>query len=263
MLRQRIYTAVIAALLLFVVLFALPTTAARLVIVAVILIAAWEWSGFLSRRGRGARLGYVALIAALQAAVLWLSAGLLSLNLLLSIALVWWFLALIWVFVYPTPVPAALPSLVGVLVMIPAWLALDFLYRLQPALLLFMLIIVWAADIGAYFAGKRFGRVKLAASISPGKTWEGVLGGMLLVLALVLSRGLWLDNDLGVLVPFCLAVALMSIVGDLTVSIFKRNAGIKDSGTLFPGHGGLLDRIDSVTAAAPLFALGVSWVGLR
>jgi len=147
--------------------------------------------------------------------------------------------------------------------MIPAWLALDFLYRLEPALLLFMLVIVWAADIGAYFAGKRWGRVKLAPGISPGKTWEGVLGGMLLVLALAAVRGLVAGNNLGVLLPFCLAVALLSIVGDLTVSIFKRNAGLKDSGKLFPGHGGLLDRIDSVTAAAPLFALGVSWAGLR
>jgi phosphatidate cytidylyltransferase len=126
-----------------------------------------------------------------------------------------------------------------------------------------MLIIVWAADIGAYFSGKRFGRVKLAPSISPGKTWEGVAGGLLAVLLLVVGRGYWAGSDLAVLVPFCLAVAMISVVGDLTVSIFKRNAGVKDSGSLFPGHGGLLDRIDSVTAAAPLFALGISWVGLR
>ena len=116
---------------------------------------------------------------------------------------------------------------------------------------------------GAYFAGKRYGRVKLAARISPGKTWEGVGGGLLLVAAIVFARGLWVGNDLRVLLPFCIAVALTSIVGDLTVSIFKRNAGTKDSGTLIPGHGGLLDRIDSVTAAAPLFTLGVAWAGLR
>ncbi|MEX1265985.1 MAG: phosphatidate cytidylyltransferase, partial [Woeseia sp.] len=137
------------------------------------------------------------------------------------------------------------------------------LYRVEPALLLFMLVVVWAADIGAYFSGKTFGRVKLAPSISPGKTWEGVIGGLLLVLVLVVLRGYWAGDNLAVLVPFCVAVALLSVVGDLTVSIFKRNAGVKDSGKLFPGHGGLLDRIDSVTAASPLFALGVLWFGVR
>jgi phosphatidate cytidylyltransferase len=137
------------------------------------------------------------------------------------------------------------------------------LYSLQPALLLFVLVIVWVADIGAYFTGKRFGKVKLAPKISPGKTWEGVFGGLLAVAVLALVRARWLEIDIVVLLPFCLAVAIISIVGDLTVSMFKRNAGVKDSGRLFPGHGGVLDRIDSVTAAAPLFALGIGWVGLR
>ncbi|HZW59148.1 MAG TPA: phosphatidate cytidylyltransferase [Woeseiaceae bacterium] len=263
MLRQRIISACIAVPLLFAVLFVLPPGAARAVIAAVMLTAAWEWSGLLLAGGRAARLAYVVLFGALQAAVLSLPDGPLTLQLVMSLALAWWGLALLWVTLYPTPVPLLLRWVAGMLVMIPAWLALDFLYRLEPALLLFMLVIVWAADIGAYFAGKRWGRVKLAPGISPGKTWEGVLGGMLLVLALAAVRGLVAGNNLGVLLPFCLAVALLSIVGDLTVSIFKRNAGLKDSGKLFPGHGGLLDRIDSVTAAAPLFALGVSWAGLR
>ncbi len=130
-------------------------------------------------------------------------------------------------------------------------------------LLLFVISIVWAADIGAYFTGKRFGRVKLAPNVSPGKTWEGVLGGLAAVALLALVRARWLEIDFAVLLPFCLAVAIISIVGDLTVSMFKRHAGLKDSGRFFPGHGGVLDRIDSVTAAAPLFALGISWVGLR
>jgi phosphatidate cytidylyltransferase len=213
--------------------------------------------------GTPQRLAYVALIALLQALVMWLVLGIVSINLVFALALCWWLLALVWVFLYPTPVSRALCWTVGALVLIPAWLALDLLYQLRPALLLFMLIIVWAADIGAYFSGKRFGRVKLAPSISPGKTWEGVAGGLLAVLLLVVGRGYWAGSDLAVLVPFCLAVAMISVVGDLTVSIFKRNAGVKDSGSLFPGHGGLLDRIDSVTAAAPLFALGLSWVGLQ
>jgi phosphatidate cytidylyltransferase len=164
---------------------------------------------------------------------------------------------------FPTPIPKLAGWICGALVLIPAYLAIMSLYLLQPALLLFVLIIVWVADIGAYFTGKRFGKVKLAPKISPGKTWEGVFGGLLAVAVLALVRARWLEIEIVVLLPFCLAVAIISIIGDLTVSMFKRNAGVKDSGRLFPGHGGVLDRIDSVTAAAPLFALGISWVGLR
>ena len=130
-------------------------------------------------------------------------------------------------------------------------------------MLLFVLLIVWAADVGAYFAGKRFGRVKLAPGISPGKTWEGVIGGLVLVVLLCVGRSFWIETDLAVLVPFCLGVAGVSIVGDLTVSMFKRTAGLKDSGRLFPGHGGVLDRIDSIAAAAPLFVFGLGWTGLN
>ena len=100
----------------------------------------------------------------------------------------------------------------------------------------------------------------LAPSISPGKTWEGVVGGLVLVAVLTVVGNHWLDADLRVLVPFCVGVAGISIVGDLTVSMFKRDTGVKDSGTLFPGHGGFLDRADSITAAAPLFSLGISWL---
>jgi phosphatidate cytidylyltransferase len=136
------------------------------------------------------------------------------------------------------------------------------LLRLGVEYLIFTLLIVWAADAGAYFAGKKFGRVKLAPAISPGKTWEGVVGGLLLVAALAAVIAVWQGVSIGVLLPFCLAVAAISIVGDLTVSMFKRTAGVKDSGSLFPGHGGVLDRVDSVAAAAPLFALGLGWLGL-
>ena len=122
-------------------------------------------------------------------------------------------------------------------------------------------MIVWIADVGAYFSGKTFGRVKLAPAISPGKTWEGVIGGLLLVLAAVAVVALQQGFPLAVALPFCAAVALISIVGDLTVSMFKRHTGIKDSGNLFPGHGGVLDRVDSVSAAAPLFAIGLRWFG--
>ncbi len=262
MLRQRVITALAAFAALLLVLFVFPAQAVKAVFALLMLAGAWEWSGFLKLSSTNARLAYVGLIAALLATVVGF-ADEQAVGMILKVALAWWLIALIWVFNFPTPIPRPAGWICGVLVLIPAYLAIISLYLMQPELLLFVLIIVWAADIGAYFAGKRFGRVKLAPSISPGKTWEGVLGGFAFVAILTLLQARWLAIDIAVLLPFCLAVASISIIGDLTVSMFKRNAGVKDSGRLFPGHGGVLDRIDSVTAAAPLFALGVGWVGLR
>lgn len=262
MLKQRIITGLTALAALLGVLFVLPAVAVKLVIAALILVGAWEWSGFLKLESRGVQFVYVGLMAVLLGALAVLADERI-IEMVFKIALVWWLAAMLWVFMFPTPIPKAVAWICGALVLIPAYVAIITLYSLHPAMLLFVLIIVWAADVGAYFAGKSFGRVKLAANISPGKTWEGVLGGLLLTAVVVLVSSRWLETDLAVLLPFCLGVAVISIIGDLTVSMFKRDAGVKDSGRFFPGHGGVLDRIDSVTAAAPLFAIGISWVGLR
>ena len=263
MLRQRIITALVAGALLLAVLFVVPEALARGVIVGVILIAGWEWSGFVASQGAGGRVAYVVVLGALLAAAWWLlGRGDISATGVFGIAMLWWAAALVWVCFYPTPVPRVLAALAGALVLLPLWLALDLTYRLAPGLLLFMLIVIWSADVGAYFAGRRFGRVKLAPQVSPGKTWEGVIGGLVLVSLLATAGAWWFGADIAVLVPFCVAVALTSIVGDLTVSVFKRSVGMKDSGRLFPGHGGLLDRVDSVAAGLPLFALGMGWAGL-
>ena len=259
--QQRIVTAIIALAILGIVLFAVPEIAVRIIIGALMLAGAWEWSGFLGRTGLAARLSYVVMIATIMIGTTVFYAE--YAERVLLIGLVWWFVALIWTFFYPTPIPAVIRWLGGVLVLVPLYTALMLLYAADPTILLFALLIVWVADSGAYFAGKGMGRVKLAPQISPGKTWEGVIGGLVAVVLLTLARSLWVDTNLSVFVPFCLAVAILSIVGDLTVSMFKRTAGVKDSGTLFPGHGGVLDRIDSVAAAAPLFAFGLSWVGLQ
>ena len=260
MLKQRIITAVIALLALILVLFGLPRSVAEIFIALVIIAGAWEWSVFLESGSRMMRIIYVSFIAACMAGIglVWPD----GVQWVLLLALGWWMLALIWTFVFPTRIPLVFRWLGGVLVLVPLYAALVLLYNESPMLLLFALLIVWSADIGAYFVGKRFGRVKLAPSISPGKTWEGVIGGLLLVALVTIVRSFWVPTDLAVLVPFCLAVAAISIVGDLTVSMFKRTAGVKDSGALFPGHGGVLDRIDSVAAAAPLFALGIPYMGL-
>lgn len=259
--RQRLITAIISLAALLVVLFVLPPIVTDVVIGLLILAGAWEWSAFLGRTGSGERAAYVVLVAALLIAVSTILSGYTQQLLLISLG--WWLIALVWTFFFPTPIPILLRWIAGAIVLVPLYAALMMLYHAEPLLLLFALLIVWVADSGAYFAGKFFGRVKLAPKISPGKTWEGVIGGLLAVVALTVARSFWVDTDLAVFVPFCLAVATLSIVGDLTVSMFKRTAGLKDSGTLFPGHGGVLDRIDSVAAAAPLFALGISLIGLQ
>ena len=258
--KQRIITAVIALLVLMLVLFVVPEQVALFVIVAVMLAGAWEWSAFLNVSGNAARFAYVIAIAALLAAVSFIP---FDKELVLEVSLLWWVIALIWSFFYPTPIPVFARWLSGVLVLVPLYVALVKLYTAGPIVLLFALLIVWVADSGAFFAGKGLGRVKLAPAISPGKTWEGVIGGLVAVVLLILLRSLWVDTNIAVFIPFCLAVACLSVVGDLTVSMFKRTAGVKDSGSLFPGHGGVLDRIDSVAAAAPLFALGIGWAGLQ
>ena len=127
---------------------------------------------------------------------------------------------------------------------------------------LFILTLTFAADTGAYFAGRAYGRVKLAPQVSPGKTWEGVVGGMVLATAVGYAGSRWFDLAPARFVPLCLAAAAFSVVGDLTESMFKRAAGLKDSGRLFPGHGGVLDRVDGVLAATPVMCLGLLWLGV-
>jgi phosphatidate cytidylyltransferase len=259
LIRQRVTTAVIALLALLIVLFYVPSGIALGVIIVVMLAGAWEWSAFLAQAATSARVAYVVVIGLALAAVTLFD---FDANLLFMLALIWWVAALIWTFFFPTPIPTVVRWVSGALVLVPLYLALIILYQAAPDLLLFALLIVWVADTGAFVTGKVLGRVKLAPEISPGKTWEGVIGGLVAVVLLTVLRSVWAETDLAVFIPFCLAVASVSIVGDLTVSMFKRTAGLKDSGSLFPGHGGVLDRIDSIAAAAPLFALGVGWVGL-
>jgi phosphatidate cytidylyltransferase len=127
---------------------------------------------------------------------------------------------------------------------------------------LWLLLLVIAADIGAFFAGRRFGRHKLAPRVSPGKTWEGALGGLLAVGLVALVGAVHLSLPVAAGMAFGCAVGIFSVIGDLTESMFKRAAGLKDSGSVLPGHGGILDRIDSLTAAAPLYALGLLGAGV-
>ena len=263
MLRTRFLTALgLALICVAVFLFGGPSLA-RVLLSVIVLLGALEWSHFLGSGRRAVRIGYVLLIGALCYVGQDLSMS--QFRLMLLASLLWWCLVLLWIAFGSKRVAAFVAALAGVVVLVPTWLVLvriDAYWPHGAQWTLFILTLAFGCDTGAYFAGHRFGRVKLAPSVSPGKTWEGVFGGIALAAVLATAGGLWFHQPLGVFVPLCLAAAGFSIVGDLLESLLKRSSGLKDSGRIFPGHGGVLDRIDIVTAATPVIALGLLWLGV-
>jgi phosphatidate cytidylyltransferase len=262
MLRERVITALILAALVLLVIFMLPHVATMAALALLVVAAAWEWSAFPRFTQHSARIFYVAIVAACVAATWWFGVEREEIGRLIQAALLWWVFALVWVVIAPAQVNRVTAAGAGLLVLVPAWLALARLHAAGPQLLLFLILLVVAADVGAYFAGRSFGRNKLAPRVSPGKTWEGVLGGFVAAALMAGVGVLWFKVDAARFLALCIVVVVASIIGDLTESLFKRHAGLKDSGRLLPGHGGLLDRVDSVTAAAPVFLIGLERLGL-
>ena len=264
-LRKRLVTALLLAAVVIVVLFWLPPGAAVSTVVVVMLAGAWEWAGFSGWRTPAQRSAYVVAIGlAMLAAWRYTSAtdGLVS---FLRVVACWWLAAFLWVVLAAERGGRTAAALVGFAVLVPAAVGLGRLALVQPhgpLLLLFLLVLIAAADVGAYFGGRSLGRHKLAPRVSPGKTWEGFAAGMIgaIVAAIVGARLFEQPTLPWVLV--CVVVALVSVVGDLAESMFKRRVGLKDSGNLLPGHGGVLDRIDSLTAAGPSFLLGLHILGV-
>ena len=258
--RTRILTAIV--LLGLVLLLLWRGTLAWLlgVFAAVALRAAWEWAGLCSGLTGARRWLLLATLGASLAGSYLLPAPWTAV--VLAAALAWWALGLRLVLRYPAlpdwlDRPLAQAAII-LLALAPAWLALARLADGQRPLLLLALALVWAADSGAYLVGRRFGRRKLCPQVSPGKTVEGLLGGLLGAALVGLIAGLAMGLGglrLAALVGLVSACAAVSVVGDLAESLFKRRAGVKDSSHLLPGHGGVLDRIDALIAAAPLFAL--------
>lgn len=263
-LRERFRTALaLVALTVGAVLF-LPNAALAVVALPAVGLAAWELGPLLGLAGAGARLAYLLCYGCLFALLWFAGLAVAPLPVLLPVVVCWGALS-VWVFrvravdrIHGLDVGLLLLSLP---VLAAPWLAVLALHA-APAggarLVLFLLILVWLTDSVAYFAGRRFGRHKLAPRLSPGKTVEGLIGGLLAAglwsLALIpLAGGLWSWLALALL---CLLTALVSVVGDLVESWLKRRRDLKDAGSLLPGHGGMLDRLDSLVAAAPVFALG-------
>ena len=264
-LRKRVLTAVPLAVALLVVLIIMKPAATVLVLSLIMLIGAWEWSAFLLLPTAALRAAYVGLVVVLCCAAWCLAASAPARLLIMAGALAWWCVAFAWLALAPRRVAGWSAAAAGVLALVPSWLAL---VRLRVELpdggqwVLFVLVLVWAADIGAYFGGRRFGRLRLAPEVSPSKTWEGVLGGVALSLMIAWLGALWFHLPTLTFLLLCLAAVAFSVVGDLTESLLKRYAGVKDSGTLFPGHGGVMDRIDSLTAAAPVLFIGLMFLGV-
>lgn len=264
MLRSRVVTALVLTLLLVAAILYSPAHLTAAILGLILLVGAWEWSAFLVVTVPG-RVAYVLLLLLLGVAGLYRPLGPRYFVWTMAIASLWWLVALGWIVGAPRWVGRGGAALAGALALLPTWLALvhiDALWRNGAQWTLFILALSFAADTGAFFAGRQFGRVHLAPSVSPHKTWEGVMGGMLLALAAALFGAAYFRLAAGTFVPLCLAAAAFSVIGDLTESLLKRHVRIKDSGRLFPGHGGVLDRIDSVTAATPVMTLGLIWLGV-
>lgn len=264
--KQRTLTALILTPLAIALILLPPTPVFALVVAIAFLLALWEWTrlaGFSGRRLRGAMItGYAALFV-----LLWSLRGTVAWSATILAGLAWWAIALLWLRHYafgaaPTRENGWLKLGAGALVVLPAWAALVEVHGSTPhghLWTLLALMIVWAADTAAYLAGSRYGRRKLAPRISPGKTLAGVWGAMAGAVLIVLIGGPLLGAggvSLAGLVALALFTTAISIVGDLFESLIKRHADVKDSGALFPGHGGLFDRLDSVFAALPVFVVG-------
>lgn len=268
MLKQRVITASILFGLFLAALFGLPTMGWQALVLVMMWQGAVEWARLLGLSGRSS-IVYCLLTLAMMAGMVWFDA-IAALEQQTWLHLTWYILALmLWVFVVPAWLisgwrtqNAWLMGVVGLVVLLPTGLAMLDLRAFSPWVLLFVMAAVMVADISAYFAGKRFGKNKLAPEISPGKTWEGVFGAMAGVTVYVIvvgwASGLFRQYPVfpGIIVAGWWWVGL-AVIGDLFESAVKRQAGVKDSGALLPGHGGLLDRIDALTSTLPFAGIAI------
>ena len=258
MLRNRIITAVILAPLALSAVFFLPANWFALVFWGVAALGAYEWVGLMGVTKPALRI----LCLLPLALVCWALYGRMDLYpQVLYLGWIVWGLALIAVLSFPRGAAvfrnAGVLALLGLVVFTSAWTSLVVIQaHPQGSLwLVWMFFLVWGADVGAYFAGRAFGKTTLAPEVSPGKTWEGVIGGMLLAGGLCGLVLVWWRADAVVWLVLMVALIGVSVLGDLFESLVKRASGVKDSGTILPGHGGMLDRIDSILAVLPFFAI--------
>jgi phosphatidate cytidylyltransferase len=277
MTKTRVIAALVLTPLAIAAILLLPTPWLMALVAVIFLVGLWEWLRLTDIDDTLARSALLVLNLALMVAIVWASRtdqgfSYVLLQIMVVVGVVWWLLAGLWLkhygFASDHDTHARVFKLAaGTLAIIPAWCAIGVIHGGQPyghRWLFVALAIVWAADSGAYFAGRHYGRRKLSPRISPNKTVEGLAGGLACGLAVALAFAPLAGATLAQL-PAVALVALLavgfSVVGDLFESLLKRHVGAKDSGDLIPGHGGILDRIDGVVAALPVFALGKAWLG--
>jgi len=272
--RTRIITALLMAPIAIGAVYYLPTPYLAAVVAAILLAGLWEWSALSGLTDNIPRALYIAGNALMMLALAWGSGrGLFGLKLISLIGAAWWLFVCLWLWKFEfakadTSLNRSIKLLAGSLCVVPAWCALAWLHGngvIGPRWALFALAIAWAADSGAYFAGVRYGKTKLAPRISPGKSWEGVIGGVVAILLLAVAATPLLGlfwSELGWLLLLTIVTMIFSVVGDLFESLMKRHSGYKDSSDLIPGHGGLMDRLDSLLAVLPIFVIGKSWLEL-
>lgn len=272
MLKTRIITASLLIPIVVVLVLWLPPIPFAIISGLFFLVGSFEWArlaGFESLPSQIFCLFAMPIFIFLLLCLLdWLGKSVLSIGLMV-IVLGFWSLAALLVYLYPRGSKLLSQKstgfVMGGLVLLPAWLLLQAIHYERPTFALYILVLVWGADIGAYFAGKRFGKQKLMPMVSPGKTVEGAIGALIASLLIALCAYWLLKDDINFSsfewVCLSLITAIFSIVGDLFESLFKRIRNVKDSGQLLPGHGGMLDRIDSLTAAIPIFAVGMMLLG--
>lgn len=258
MLRQRLITAFLLGAAFFAALYNLSDFGWALFLLLFIVVGAWEWAG-LSGFDSAGRVTFSCATA--------LAGGLLlpdisefelirqwsTILLMLSAAVFWVLVAPFWLVKRWHVRHWLLAVLMGWLLLFPAWIALVDLRHIGPGVILVVMLTIALADSAAYFSGKKFGKRKLAPEISPGKTWEGLFGALIAVFVYAVGLCAWLGWSLWFVVGF-LALVILSVMGDLFESLIKRHAGKKDSGSILPGHGGVLDRIDGLTSTLPLVA---------
>lgn len=274
MTRTRVITALLMAPAVIAAVLFLPTPWVVAVGALLFLAGLWEWFRLAEVEDTLARSVLLVVNLLLMVMIVWASptdagGSLVLFKLAVVVGVVWWLLAMLWLMHYDFASDHDTHARVfklaaATLSVIPAWCALALIHRDGAGWLLVALGIIWAADTGAYFAGRAFGKHKLSPRISPNKTVEGFVGGAVAGVSVAVIGAALLGTTTAVL-PLVALVAfvtvIFSVVGDLFESLLKRHVGAKDSGTLIPGHGGLLDRIDSVLAALPVFALGKIWLG--
>jgi phosphatidate cytidylyltransferase len=262
LLRTRIITGLALGIAVSATILFLGTGWTGIVFGLIWLVGAWEWGGLVGfgAAGRVVYAGLLLLLLALAAVLVgWDRA---AVSAVLWVVAAGWVLAFVGVLTYPRKLHPVAIAAAGWLALGAAWLALVRVHGSGtngPWLALLGLAIVWGADVGAYFVGRTFGRIKLAPRVSPGKTWEGVGGGIALAVAVAAAAAYALGLPALVLVPAAVLLAPVSVVGDLTVSMLKRRVGLKDCSQVLPGHGGVMDRMDGVTAALPIYALALQF----